>query len=272
MATTPVAFDGTIPLRYDAHLGPLLFEGYATDLAARVRVADGARVLETACGTGIATAALRRALPADAEIVATDLNEAMLEVARSHHGALPNVHFVTADATHLPFDDESFDAVVCQFGVMFFPDKLAGLREALRVLRPGGQLLFNVWDSLERNAIVQVAHETITAHFATDPPTFLTVPFGDHDVGEIRSTLAAAGFVEAGVVVLGSSVERPSARDVAVGMVEGNPTVVEIRERGEATVECVVDAVTDAIAARFGEAPVHARLQALIFSAVRPGG
>jgi ubiquinone/menaquinone biosynthesis C-methylase UbiE len=147
-------FVGSIPEIYDEHLGPLLFEHYAADLAARVTVPVGSRVLELACGTGIATDRLRAALPDEVAIVATDLNEAMLDLARNKRGNLANVQYQVVDALDLPFEDGSFDAVVCQFGVMFFPDKAACAREAARALKPGGAYTFNVWDSLDRNPAI----------------------------------------------------------------------------------------------------------------------
>ena len=165
MADTHGEFVGSIPETYDAHLGPLLFEHYAADLAERVTVPPGGRILELACGTGIATARLRAALPEGVEIVATDLNEAMLDYARNKRGDLPNLRYQVADALDLPFEDGSFDAVACQFGVMFFPDKAAGAREAARVLKPGGAYAFNVWDSLDRNPAIKVAQDTISRFF-----------------------------------------------------------------------------------------------------------
>ncbi len=194
MTDTHIEFVGSIPEIYDRHLGPLLFEHYAADLAGRVTVPPGGRVLELACGTGIATERLRAALPEDVEIVATDLNEAMLDLARSKRGNLANVHYQVADALDLPFEDGSFDAVVCQFGVMFFPDKAAGAREAARVLKPGGTYVFNVWDSLDRNPVIKVAQDTISGFFDGDPPTFLSIPFGYHALDPITVLLQDAGF------------------------------------------------------------------------------
>ena len=86
-----------------------------------------------------------------------------------------------ADATKLPFADGAFDAVVCQFGLMFFPDKAAGIREAFRVLRSGGQYLFNVWDAIEHTPITRITHETVAEFFPTDPPQFYRVPFSLHE-------------------------------------------------------------------------------------------
>ncbi|MCZ6557051.1 MAG: class I SAM-dependent methyltransferase [SAR324 cluster bacterium] len=137
MTDSHAQFLDSIPENYDAHLGLLLFHFYGSDLARRVGVTVGGRVLELACGTGIFTQYLRGTLAVEVEIVATDLNEPMLDFARDKRGELENVSFEQADTLSLPFADGAVDAVVCQFGVMFFPDKEAGMREAARVLKSG---------------------------------------------------------------------------------------------------------------------------------------
>ncbi len=170
------AFVGSVPANYDRFLGPLLFHAYADDLAARLPVADGMRVLEVACGTGIVSERLARRLAGRGTLVATDLNAAMIDEARARRGGAA-IEWRPADGTALPFPDASFDAVVCQFGLMFFPDKAAGVREAWRVLRPGGRYLFNVWDAMERNPVIALTHETVASFFPADPPSFYAVPY-----------------------------------------------------------------------------------------------
>jgi SAM-dependent methyltransferase len=140
MSATDVAFAGSIPALYDRYMGPLLFEPYARDIAARAAALGPQHILETAAGTGIVTEALARALP-QADIVATDLNQAMLDVAAERVRAA-NVRFQQADAQALPFADGEFDLVLSQFGVMFFPDRVGAYREVRRVLKPGGRVLF----------------------------------------------------------------------------------------------------------------------------------
>lgn len=270
MTDTHIQFDGSIPEKYDAHLGPLFFHDYADDLARRVTLGDGSRVLETACGTGIFTERLRKALPDSVEIVATDLNPPMLEFAGAKRGDLANLHFQQADALDLPFEDRSFDAVVCQFGLMFFPDKAAGIREAARVLKPGGLLAFNVWDSLDWNPISRIAHETIGGFFTQHPPTFLLLPFSYHELDPIKALLLGNGFASFDISVVPTVVESPSARHVAVGLVEGNPGIHEIRERATAGPEEIVEAVANALRDAFGDAPLRTSLQAIVVTARRP--
>ena len=171
MTDQSAGFVGTIPQHYDRHLGPVIFVDYAAAMAKLVAAAKPGRVLETAAGTGIVTRTLRDALPPDTSLTATDLNPPMLEVARAKFEAQERVSFEPADATALPFADGSFDAMVCQFGVMFFPDKARGYREAYRVLAPGGRYFFSVWDAHRHNPYGQVALDTVTKFFPNDPPT-----------------------------------------------------------------------------------------------------
>jgi len=165
-------FDGSIPEYYDRYLGPVLFEPYAVDLAARVRIEAATQVLELACGTGILTRRLRRRLPLTSRLLATDLNLPMIEYAQARSDGYDGIDWKQADACDLPFSDKSFEVVICQFGLMFVPDKFTALSEILRVLKVGGQFIFNVWDSLALNSLARIALETGNRLFALDPPTF----------------------------------------------------------------------------------------------------
>src|ERR1700716_3285700 len=171
MTTVDAAFSGSIPALYDKHLGPLIFESYAQDLAARLAPFNPGRVLEVAAGTGIVTRALLRSLPSGASIVATDLNQPMLDHAATQVSS-SRVNWQKADAQALPFPDGAFDAVVCQFGVMFFPDKQKAYREARRVLKPDGHFIFNVWDGIEHNEFADLVTQAVADMFADDPPSF----------------------------------------------------------------------------------------------------
>lgn len=267
MSNQHAVFEGSIPENYDLYLGPCLFESYASDIALRVTVSDGASVLEIACGTGIVTRQLRNRLPRSVHVTATDLNEAMLSYAAAKFGSDDTVEWKQADATSLPFADSSFGAAVCQFGLMFFPDKLAALKEVRRVLAPGGQFVFNVWDALERNELAQVANDTVTQFFEDSPPTFYQVPFGLYETEVVTGLLKDAGFGDVEMSVLAKDAISTSAADVAKGLIEGNPIIAEIRQRATAAVETIEAAVANAIANRFGEKPVRSKMQAIVFSA-----
>lgn len=269
MPETHAAFVGAVPANYDRYLGPVFFHHFAEDLLTRLVVTDGIRVLETACGTGIVTRRLVERLAGRGTVVATDLNEAMIEHARTLVAG-PGVEWQPADATRLPVPDRSFDAVVCQFGLMFFPDKAAGLREAYRVLKPGGQQLFNVWDAMEHNPVARITHETVAGFFPTDPPQFYTVPFGYHNIGVIEGFLTRAGFRE----IRHDSVEKtgtsPTAADAAIGLIEGSPVMAEITNRRPEALPEIKAALARNLAERLGDRPLRCRGRAIVFSARRP--
>jgi ubiquinone/menaquinone biosynthesis C-methylase UbiE len=266
---TDTVFSGSIPAFYDRCLGPMNCAPYAADLAARIRALAPARVLEVAAGTGIVTRAMAQALPAGAEIVATDLNQPMLDFAALQPG-VDRVVWRQADAQQLPFDDGSFDAVVCQFGVMFFPDRIAGYREARRVLKPGGRYLFNVWDRIEENEFTNVIQAAVAALFPHDPPGFLArTPFGYHDVATIREELRLAGFEQIDLATVAQRSRAPSAREPAVGICEGTPLRSEIEARDATRLSEAIDAATAALAARFGSGPIEGKIQAHVFTAYR---
>jgi SAM-dependent methyltransferase len=261
------AFSGSVPEFYDRYMGPWLFEPYAADLVARLPERDELEVLEVACGTGIVTRRLREELPASAILVSTDLNEPMVEYAR---GAVPDPAIVwqQADAQALPFEDSSFDVVVCQFGFMFLPDKAQGFREARRVLRPGGVLLGNVWLSRDENPWARSVHATVAELFPADPPRFLETPYGYFDPERIHADLAEAGWdgVQLDDVRLESLAE--SARDVATGIAKGSPLSFELAERG-ADPETVAEQLGRRLVAVGGERPFRAELAATVVTASR---
>ena len=266
MKASDTGFGGSIPTLYHDHLGPLLFEPYAEDLAERAaRLAPG-RILETAGGTGIVTEALVEALP-DTELVATDLNQAMLDVAAARIRS-PTVTFRQADAQVLPFPDAEFDLVVCQFGAMFFPDRVGAYREARRVLRPGGTFLFNVWDRLDANPASQAVAEAVAALFPEDPPSFLArVPFGYHDKGRVEADLRSAGFADIDAETVAKR-SCGAAADVAPGLCQGSPLRAEIEARAAGRLDEATHAAAAALVPHCGD-PVDAAMSAHVFEVRR---
>ena len=270
MTKSDMVFAGSIPELYDTYLVPLIFEVYADDLAKRVAALAPKTVLETAAGTGVVTRALAPRLASNARYTVTDLNQPMLDHAADKQGPDGRITWRQADALDLPFHDASFDAVVCQFAVMFFPDRVAGYSEARRVLKPGGSLLFNVWDHIGANEFAQVVTEATAEIFPGDPPLFLArTPHGYHDVDLIRDELGKAGFSRVSIATLEETSSAPSARHVALAYCQGTPLRNEIESRNASLLEQVTDAATEAITARFGNGPVSGKIQGNVVVAVR---
>ncbi|MGQ0590937.1 MAG: class I SAM-dependent methyltransferase [Sphingosinicella sp.] len=268
MPSTDVVFAGSIPGLYDRYLVPMLFAPYAEDLAARVAAESPRDIVETAAGTGAVTERLARALP-EARIVATDLNQAMLDVA-AQRVAASNVTFQAADAQALPFADESADAIVCQFGVMFFPERVDAYREARRVLRPGGRFLFNAWDSLDANPGSRAVSEAARPYIAPDLGSFMErVPFGYHDTARIEDDLRAAGFTRIARETVAKRSRSASARDAAIGLVQGTPLRAQIEAHDPAGLEPATDAVAAALASFEGPDGLDAPMSAHVFVATR---
>ncbi|KQX85334.1 class I SAM-dependent methyltransferase [Variovorax sp. Root473] len=270
MTESDKAFSGSIPKLYDTLLVPLIFEGYATDVATLVAAFSPGAVLETAAGTGAVTRMLAPQLRADARYVVTDLNPAMLDHAATRQSADSRIEWRQADALALPFDDATFDVVLCQFGVMFFPDRVAGYSEARRVLKPGGRFVFSVWDRIEDNAFADVVSQALATMFPDDPPRFLTrTPYGYHDLALIRDDLGRAGFTNVETQTHEKLSRSPSAAEVAMGYCQGTPLRNEIEARDARMLQVATDRMEEAIASRYGTGPVEGKIQAHVIVAAR---
>ena len=264
MAQGDTVFAGSIPQFYDQKLGNLLFAPYAVDLTARLKSLAAGRLLEVAAGTGIVTRQLAVHLSAAVEIVATDLNQPMLDYAASQPG-LRRVKWQPADALALPFPSESFDALVCQFGAMFFPDRVKAYREARRVLKPGGRLLFSVWDRLETTPVMAAAVEGLARRYPQQKSWFLDrTPCGYHDPAVISADLKAAGFTAVQISVVKLSGKLSTALDAAVGLCQGTPMRAEIEALDKDGLDAATHAAAEAIAARCGQGPTTTPLQAVL--------
>jgi ubiquinone/menaquinone biosynthesis C-methylase UbiE len=269
MTETDRVFAGSIPALYDQYLGPLIFAPYAVDLAGRLGGMAEGHVLETAAGTGIGTRALARALAPPVRITATDLNQPMLDFAAKQEG-VSRVSWRQADALLLPFDDGSFDVVVCQFGAMFFPDRVAAYAEARRVLKPAGKFIFSVWDRIEQNEFAAVVTEAVGTLFPEDPPQFLArTPHGYHDVARVRADIEAAGFVAIETETIERRSRAPSPREPAIGYCRGTPLRNEIEARDASRLDEATDIATTALAERFGTGTVDGKIQGHVFVALR---
>ena len=268
VATVDKVFAGSIPALYERFLVPLIFESYALDLAQRLEKTRPTAVLETAAGTGVLTRALASALPAQARMTITDLNQPMLDHAKGRQPADSRIEWRQADALTLPFEKQSFDAVACQFGVMFFPDKVQGYKEARRVLKPGGHFFFNVWDRIEENDFADVVTQALAVVFPHDPPRFMArTPHGYHDEKQIREELKVAGFTKISIDAVDARSKAPSPRDPAVAYCQGTPLRSEIESRGAPGLEEATKQAADALARQFGIGAVDGRIRAFVISA-----
>jgi ubiquinone/menaquinone biosynthesis C-methylase UbiE len=270
MAETDKVFAGSIPAIYDGLLVPLIFTYYARDLAARVAQSNPSHVLETAAGTGALTRELAARLPANAAVTVTDLNQPMLDHAAATLRHDARISWRQADALALPFENETFDAVACQFGAMFFPDRVRGYAEARRVLKSQGRFIFNVWDRIEENEFALVVTEALAMVFPADPPRFMArTPHGYADPARIREDVSAAGFASIAIETLATTGKAASPRDVAVAYCQGTPLRNEIETRDAARLEEATQAAADAVARRFGHGAIEGRISAHVITAIK---
>jgi ubiquinone/menaquinone biosynthesis C-methylase UbiE len=269
MSQTDKVFSGSIPENYDRYLVPLIFEPYAADIARRAAPLSPGAVLEIAAGSGVVTRALAPKLPAAARYVVTDLNQPMIDYAAARQPADARITWRQADALALPFDNAAFDLVCCQFGAMFFPDRVAGYREAKRVLKPGGHFLFNVWDRIEDNVFADDVTNALAKMFPNDPPRFLArTPHGYHDTALIRRELETAGFSHVTIETVAAQSRASSPRIPAVAYCQGTPLRNEIEAREAGKLQSATDAAAAALADKHGQGEVAAKIQAHVIMAV----
>ena len=254
-----------MPAFYDRYLGPIQFAPWAATMAGRVAAQGPMQILENACGTGIVTYAIRDASP-QSELVATDISQDMLDFAAAKR---PDAGIVwkQADAAALPFTEASFDSVVCQFGIMFVPDKDKAYTEARRVLRRGGAFLFTVWDSLDNNPLQRISAAAIASLFPADPPTFMQrVPYGYNDMEAIVRALHKAGFARVAHERLSVRI-RATAADQAIGACHGGPLRNEIESRDPDGLARATRAVARALEEKFGTGEFETTNQAFVITA-----
>jgi ubiquinone/menaquinone biosynthesis C-methylase UbiE len=268
MSETDKLFAGSIPENYDRYLVPLIFESFAADLAQRVTSLSPRAILETAAGSGAVTRALTPSLRPDATYLVTDLNQPMLDYAATRQAGDRRISWHKADALALPFEDATFDVVFCQFGVMFFPDRQSGYREARRVLKPGGRFLFNVWDRIEENVFANDVTNALAEIFPNDPPRFLArTPHGYYDTALIRSELENVGFTSVAIETRAEQSRAPTPRHPAIAYCQGTPLRNEIEAREVGKLEAATDYAAAAIANKHGSREVAAKIQAHVIVA-----
>jgi ubiquinone/menaquinone biosynthesis C-methylase UbiE len=257
------SFAGTVPENYDRYLGPVLFEPYAVDICDRI--SDAKNILEIACGTGRVTRHLLSKLSVDGKLVATDLNADMIAVAKTKIND-DRVEWKVANAQQLPFEDNSFDYIICQFGVMFFPDKASAMAEAYRVLQPGGKYIFNVWDALKHNPRSAIIKDIMEDVMGDDAPDFLKKgPYSYHDKEEITSLLKLTGFKKIKADVVCKTAYFEFSDDLVNGFVKGSPLSAYLAEQTDGLKENIISQLRKTVVNEFGEKNLESPMQAIVF-------
>lgn len=265
--STNISFAGSIPENYDRYLGPLLFEPYAKNLIDRISKRNFMSVLELACGTGRVTQYLVQSQP-DAKIIATDINPDMLEVAKKKIES-KNIEWKQADMQEIPFDDSVFDLVICQYGVMFLPDKVKAYKEIYRVLVPGGIFLFNTWDRLEANEMLHHSDLVVNSFFKENPVEFYKIPFSYFDKDKIKRELNEGGFKNITFTSVKKEGVSDTAENAAKGVVEGNPVINAINEQDPNLVSVIKEKLSETLSKKFGDKPMKTTLNAIVVEAVK---
>lgn len=263
-----IKFTDSVAESYEKYRGTIFFEPYAKDMAERLTKGNIKSILEIACGTGQVTRLLRAKLPG-ARIVATDLNPSMIDVAKKIVSEQDKIEWMLADAQVIPFDENSFDAIICQFGLMFVPDKQRAVNEAYRVLKPGGRFIFSTWDTIQNNSINNITQEIVNSFFDGDPVTFWEVPFSMYNPQELEKLMANAGFKNISVQNVLRQGYSPSVHDATTGITVGSPAHLSIMERGPEKLPEIQNKVKEAFIKEYGEKDLKVPLSALVAEGVK---
>lgn len=270
MTASDTKFIGAIPDIYDQYLVPQIFESYAEDLAQRMASHRPTDILETAAGSGVVTRAAFPHLASDANYTVTDLNPPMLDRARSTLPDDRRLNWKPTDALSLDFADESFDMMLCQFGVMFYPDRIKGNAEAYRVLRNGGRYIFNVWDQIADNEFADEVTKSLAEIYPDDPPNFLDrTPHGYYDLDLIRTDLEAAGFSNIEIAKKTEISRAAHHSHPAIAYCQGTPLRNELEARDASGPQAATDHAARAIGKRFGEGAVQGKVQGYVVTALK---
>jgi SAM-dependent methyltransferase len=250
---------------YDQFFGPLYFEPFAIEVAKRIDPAAGSVVLEIAAGTGRVTRHIRERILPSAKLIASDISEEMLAVAKKKLGHL-DINWQKINARQLPFSDNSIGLVVCCFGYMFVPDRRTAFAEAYRVLMPGGHFLFTTWDTLENNPASYTSRCMANQYLEEPLPDSFDVPTSMSDETAIRSLLHDTGFTKLSIEKVKLLSACASAKEAARGFVEGS-VYDEVRKSRPGSIEKIQTRLERELANQFGDAPMVVPVSALISQA-----
>jgi ubiquinone/menaquinone biosynthesis C-methylase UbiE len=265
-STSAFDFSGSIPKQYEQYLGPMFFEPYAIEVSTRVDPSSVKVALELASGTGRVTRHLRGVIPPTAKLIASDISEDMLSVAKEKLKGL-DIDWQFIDAQELPFTDNTIDLVVCCFGYMLVADKSKAFAEAYRVLRPGGMFLFTTWDALESNIAAYTYRKAAKKYLGDPLPESYNLPFSMNDLVFIRSSLENAGFSKIVVERVRKVSISETAKEATVGLAQGGLIYNEIMKRNPAWMDEIMSAVEKELSEKYGAAPMMAPMSAIVSQA-----
>ena len=264
--TDSVTFSGSIPKIYDEILGPAYFVPYAIETAKRAAAFHPKTILEVACGTGIVTKELCKSIR-EGIITATDISADMLSVAKEKLSSEKNIIWKEANAMELPFADEKFDLVVCQFGAKFFQDKQKAFSEMHRVLKKSGKFIFSTWDKLSNNPVANAGRQILLDFFEGNPPPNLKTAFSMSDENEIKALLQSTSFTSVNFEIIYLPCIAESAELLAFAQVDGSIISNLIREKDENAVPVLRNKIAESISGKFGNNPVKGTMQAIVVTA-----
>jgi ubiquinone/menaquinone biosynthesis C-methylase UbiE len=220
---------------YESCFVPAIFGAWAGPVADAAGIRAGDRVLDVGCGTGVLAREALRRVGQQGQVAGVDLNEGMLAVAARTE---PNVEWRQGDAASIPFEDAEFDAVVSQFALMYFPDRVASLREMWRTLAPGGRLAVAAWASIDHAPGFQVLVDVAARQCGREAADVLAAPFVLGDPAELARLFADSGVSAVRVTLHEGSIRFPSVQEF-----------IRIEVKGSPLAEMVSDDVMHALAA-----------------------
>jgi ubiquinone/menaquinone biosynthesis C-methylase UbiE len=244
-------------VRYASHV----MAPWTGDLIAQARCISGNRVLDLACGTGFVSAQVSP----DCKITGIDVNEGMLAVARQNTA----IDCRTGSAVDLPFPDASFDVVLCQQGLQYFPDRNAAIKQIARVLSPGGRVSLNVWGPIERQPFHAALLEAIIEHLGEEHKSVFDLAFSLNTAQELHSLAKAAGLQDARVRFEHRTIRHPDPNDFIAGFMASTPIAAQFNALSEDERKRFVEHASNRLAPYVDDAGLASPMENHFLSATR---